>query len=61
LGVKREQVTGEWRKLCYVELHESYASLNNIRVIKLREMTWAGHVTREGGEEKWEEVFNLKT
>jgi len=33
-GPKRDEVTGEWRKLHNEELNELYASLNIVRVIK---------------------------
>jgi hypothetical protein len=41
---KRDEVTGEWRKLHNEELHNLYSSPNTVRVIKLRRMRWAGHV-----------------
>jgi hypothetical protein len=44
-GPKRDEVTGEWRKLHSEELHILYSS-PNIRQIKSRRMRWAGHVTR---------------
>ena len=43
-GQKRENVTGEWRKLHNEELNDLYCSLNIVRVIKPRRMRWAGHV-----------------
>ena len=46
IGPKRDEVTGEWRKLYNKELNDLYSSLNIVRVIKLRRMTWAGHVAR---------------
>jgi hypothetical protein len=49
-GPKRDEVTGEWRKLHSEELHISYYSQNIIRQIKSRRMRWAGHVARMGGE-----------
>ena len=47
-GCKRDEVTGEWRKLHNEELNEVYSSPNTIRLIKLRKMRWAGHVARMG-------------
>ena len=41
---KRDNVTGEWRKLHHEELNYLYPSPNIIRVIKTRRMRWAGHV-----------------
>jgi hypothetical protein len=40
-GPKRDEVTGEWRKLHNDELYALYFSPNIIRVIKLRRMPWA--------------------
>ena len=47
-GAKRDEVTGEWRKLHNEELSDLYCSPNIIRVIKSRRMRWAGHVARMG-------------
>ena len=47
-GLKREEVTGEWRKLHNEELNNLYSSFNIVRVIKPRRMRWASHVTRMG-------------
>jgi hypothetical protein len=47
-GPKRDEVTGEWRKLHNKELHELYSSPSIIRIIKSRRMRWAGHVARMG-------------
>jgi hypothetical protein len=49
-GPKRDEVTGEWRKLHNEELHILYSSPNIIRQIKSRRMKWAGHVARMGEE-----------
>jgi hypothetical protein len=47
-GPKRNEVTGEWRKLHNEELHDLYSSPNIIRIIKARRIRWAGHVARMG-------------
>ncbi|KAJ4446515.1 hypothetical protein ANN_13211 [Periplaneta americana] len=47
-GAKRDEVTGEWRKLHNTELHALYSSPNIIRNIKSRRLRWAGHVARMG-------------
>jgi hypothetical protein len=38
LGPKRDQVTGDWRKLQNEELHNFYSSPNVITMIKSRRM-----------------------
>jgi hypothetical protein len=48
-GTRREEVTGDWRKLCNEGLHNLYSSPNVIRMIKSRRMRWARHVARMGG------------
>jgi hypothetical protein len=50
-GSKRDEVTGDWRKLHNEELHNLYSSPSMLRVIKSRRMRWAGHVARTGEEE----------
>jgi hypothetical protein len=45
-GPKRDEVTGDWRKLHNDELHNLYYSPN--RMIKSRRMRWVGHVARMG-------------
>jgi hypothetical protein len=45
-GPKRNEVTGEWRKLHNEELHGLYSSPDIIRQVKSRRMRWAGHVAR---------------
>jgi hypothetical protein len=47
-GPKRDEVTGEWRKLHNEELHILYSSPDIIRQVKSRRMRWAGHVARMG-------------
>jgi hypothetical protein len=45
-GPKREEATGELRRLCKEKLHAPYSPPNIIRVIKWRRMRWAGYVAR---------------
>jgi hypothetical protein len=45
-GTKRDEVTGEWRKLHNEKLHNLYSSPNIIRQIKSTRMRWVGHVAR---------------
>ena len=47
-GPKRDEVTGEWRKLHNEELSDLYSLPNIVRVVKPRRMRWAGHVARTG-------------
>jgi len=47
-GSKKDEVTGEWRKLHNQELNGLYSLPNIVRVVKSRRMRWAGHVARMG-------------
>ena len=49
-GLRRDEVTGEWRRLHNEELNDLYSSPNIVRVIKSRRMRWAGHVARKDEE-----------
>ena len=49
-GPRRDEVTGEWRRLHIEELNDLYSSPNIVRVIKSRRMRWVGHVARMGEE-----------
>jgi hypothetical protein len=51
-GPKKDEMTGEWRKLHNEELHNLYSSPDIIRQVKSRRMRWAGQVTRVGEEIK---------
>jgi hypothetical protein len=45
IWTKKDEVTGEWRKLYNEKLHMFYSSPSIIRQIKSRSLRWAGHVT----------------
>jgi hypothetical protein len=45
---RRDEVTGEWRKLHNEELNDLYPSPNIVRVIKSKRMRWAVHAARVG-------------
>ena len=55
-GPRRDEVTGEWRRLHNEELNDLYSSPNIVRVIKWRTMRWVGHVERMGEER---EVYSV--
>ena len=45
-GLRRDEVTGDWRRLHNEKLNDLYCLPNIVRVIKSRRMRWAGHVAR---------------
>jgi hypothetical protein len=45
-GPKRDEVTGDWKKLHNEELHKFYSLPVIITMIKSRRMRWAVHVAR---------------
>ena len=49
-GPRRDEVTGNWRRLHNEEINVLYSSPNIVPVIKSRRMRWAGHVARMGEE-----------
>ncbi|KAJ4450850.1 hypothetical protein ANN_02281 [Periplaneta americana] len=57
-GAKRDEVTGEWRKLHNTELHALYSSPDIIRNLKSRRLRWAGHVARMGESRNAYRVFS---
>ena len=48
LEPKKDEVTGEWRKLQNEEFNDLCSSTNIVRVIRSRRMRWAGHVRGMG-------------
>ena len=55
-GPKRDEDTGEWRKLHNEELNDLYCLLNVVRVNKSRRIRWAGHVARVV---EWRDVYSV--
>jgi hypothetical protein len=49
---KRDEVTGEWRKMHNEGLRKLYSSPNVNRMKKSKRMGWAGHLTRMGENSK---------
>jgi len=47
-GPKRDEVTGEWRKLHNEGLNDMYSSPNIVWLIKWRRIRWVGHLARMG-------------
>ena len=47
-GPKRDEMTGEWRRLHNEELHGLYDSPDVVKIMKSRRLRWAGHVARMG-------------
>jgi hypothetical protein len=60
-GPKRDEATGEWRRLHNEELNDLYLPPNIIRVIKSRRIRWTGHVARMGGKEMCIQDFGGET
>ena len=56
-GPRRDEVTGDWRRLHNEELNDLYTSLNIVRVIKSRRMRWTDHMARMGEERGVYRVF----
>ena len=59
-GPKRDEVTGEWRKLHNEELNDLHSSPSIVRMKKSRRMRWAGHVARTGKGEAYTEILVRK-
>jgi hypothetical protein len=56
-GLKRDEITEEWRKLHNEELNDLYFTPGMIRIKKSRIMRWAGHVARVGDRRGAYRVF----
>jgi hypothetical protein len=56
-GPKRDEVTGEWRKLHNEEPNDLYSLPNIVWVVKSRRIRWTGHVARMGEERGVHRVF----
>jgi hypothetical protein len=56
-GPKRDEVTGELRKLHNEELSDLYSSPNIVRVIRSRRMRLAGYVARIGKREVYSGIW----
>jgi hypothetical protein len=60
-GVKKDEVTGEWRQWHNDELRDLYCTLNIIRVIRSRIMGWVGICSTDGEEKMYIQVFGGET
>ena len=47
-GSRRDEVTGEWRKLHNEEINDLYSSPHIFWVVRSRRIRWARHVARMG-------------
>jgi hypothetical protein len=56
-GPKRDEVTGEWRKLHNEELHNLFSSPDIIRQVKSRRMRWVGNVVCIGEKRKLHKIL----
>ena len=59
-GPRRDEVTGEWRRLHIEEVKDLYSIPNIVRVIKSRRMRRAGHVACMGEERRVYRVLVVK-
>jgi hypothetical protein len=59
-GVKRDEVTGEWRKLHYGELNDLYSSPSIVRMIKSRIMRWDGYLAYRGRRKVFSRFWYLR-
>jgi hypothetical protein len=59
-GPKRDEITGEWRRLHDEGLNDLYSSPNIIRVMKSKRMRWAGHAAHIGDRSGFVQGFDGK-
>jgi hypothetical protein len=59
-GQKRDEVTGDWRKLHNEDLHNLYSSPSIIRMLTSRKMRCAGHVARIGEKKNVYRILVVK-
>jgi hypothetical protein len=57
-GPRRDEVTGEWRKLQNKKLNDLHSSPNIVRMIKSR-MRWAGHVALGRPRRGWDDNIKM--
>jgi hypothetical protein len=60
-GSKRDEVTGEWRKLHNEELNDLYSLPNIVQMVKSRRMRWTRHVARMGEEKGCAQGVGVET
>jgi hypothetical protein len=59
-GPKRDEVTGEWKKLHNEELNDLYCSLKSILVIKITKIKTGGACSTYGGQERCIQYEDLR-
>jgi hypothetical protein len=60
-GPKRDEVTGEWRKLNNEEIHDLYISPTTVRVIKIEKNKMGEACSPDGGGERRVQGFGRET
>jgi hypothetical protein len=60
IGLKRDEMTEDWKKPHNKELHNLYCSPDIIKMVESREVRWAGHVAHIGEMRNTYKIFVLK-